>query len=253
MTMHTNVKKEDRESILTDQEVRDLIKRSQDGDRTARDHLVERNVRLVWSVVQRFINRGYDPDDLFQIGSVGLIKSIDKFNLAFDVRFSTYAVPMIIGEIQRFLRDDGSVKVSRSLKEMNHKIRRKKDELSKKEGRAPTLQELANALEVTVEEIVQAEDATRLPQSIHETVFENDGDPITLLDQIADEDKGWFDEILLKDALNMLNEREKLIIYLRYYKDQTQSEVARRLSVSQVQISRLEKKILEEMKMLIHK
>ena len=253
MTMHTNVKKEDRESILTDQEVRDLIKRSQDGDRTARDHLVERNVRLVWSVVQRFINRGYDPDDLFQIGSIGLIKSIDKFNLAFDVRFSTYAVPMIIGEIQRFLRDDGSVKVSRSLKEMNHKIRRKKDELSKKEGRAPTLQELANALEVTVEEIVQAEDATRLPQSIHETVFENDGDPITLLDQIADEDKGWFDEILLKDALNMLNEREKLIIYLRYYKDQTQSEVARRLSVSQVQISRLEKKILEEMKMLIHK
>ncbi|HIS28360.1 MAG TPA: RNA polymerase sporulation sigma factor SigF [Candidatus Avamphibacillus intestinigallinarum] len=251
--MHTNVKKEDRESILTDQEVRDLIKRSQDGDRTARDHLVERNVRLVWSVVQRFINRGYDPDDLFQIGSIGLIKSIDKFNLAFDVRFSTYAVPMIIGEIQRFLRDDGSVKVSRSLKEMNHKIRRKKDELSKKEGRAPTLQELANALEVTVEEIVQAEDATRLPQSIHETVFENDGDPITLLDQIADEDKGWFDEILLKDALNMLNEREKLIIYLRYYKDQTQSEVARRLSVSQVQISRLEKKILEEMKMLIHK
>lgn len=253
MTMHTNVKKEDRESILTDQEVRDLIKRSQNGDRFARDHLVERNVRLVWSVVQRFINRGYDPDDLFQIGSIGLIKSIDKFNLAFDVRFSTYAVPMIIGEIQRFLRDDGSVKVSRSLKEMNHKIRRKKDELSKKEGRAPTLHELADALEVTVEEIVQAEDATRLPQSIHETVFENDGDPITLLDQIADEDKGWFDEILLKDALNMLNEREKLIIYLRYYKDQTQSEVARRLSVSQVQISRLEKKILEEMKVLIHK
>lgn len=251
--MHTNVKKEDRESILTDQEVRDLIKRSQNGDRFARDHLVERNVRLVWSVVQRFINRGYDPDDLFQIGSIGLIKSIDKFNLAFDVRFSTYAVPMIIGEIQRFLRDDGSVKVSRSLKEMNHKIRRKKDELSKKEGRAPTLHELADALEVTVEEIVQAEDATRLPQSIHETVFENDGDPITLLDQIADEDKGWFDEILLKDALNMLNEREKLIIYLRYYKDQTQSEVARRLSVSQVQISRLEKKILEEMKVLIHK
>src|SRR5699024_6252041 len=160
---------------------------------------------------------------------------------------------MIIGEIQRFLRDDGSVKVSRSLKEMNHKIRRKKDELSKKEGRAPTLQELANALEVTVEEIVQAEDATRLPQSIHETVFENDGDPITLLDQIADEDKGWFDEILLKDALNMLNEREKLIIYLRYYKDQTQSEVARRLSVSQVQISRIEKKILDEMTVLIHK
>src|SRR5699024_6245 len=120
--------------ILTDQEVRDLIKRSQNGDRFARDHLVERNVRLVWSVVQRFINRGYDPDDLFQIGSIGLIKSIDKFNLAFDVRFSTYAVPMIIGEIQRFLRDDGSVKVSRSLKEMNHKIRRKKDELSKKEG-----------------------------------------------------------------------------------------------------------------------
>lgn len=250
MPMNANVKKVHKDA-LTDEQVKDYIFKSQHGDKAARDILVEKNIRLVWSVVQRFINRGYDPDDLFQIGSIGLIKSIDKFDLSYDVRFSTYAVPMIIGEIQRFIRDDGSVKVSRSLKETGNKIRRKGDELTKQLSRSPTVNEIAEALEITPEEVVHAQEAAKSPHSIHETVFENDGDPITLLDQIADEDSKWFDTLTLQEAIRGLNERERLIVYLRYYKDQTQTEVADRLGISQVQVSRLEKKILYEMKLNI--
>lgn len=246
--MNVNVKKTKGEETLTDEQVKDYILQSQQGNKEARDILVEKNIRLVWSVVQRFINRGYDPDDLFQIGSIGLIKSIDKFDLSFDVKFSTYAVPMIIGEIQRFIRDDGSIKVSRSLKEIGNKIRRKKDDLTKQLGRSPTVNEIAEALEITPEDVVHAQEASKSPHSIHETVFENDGDPITLLDQIADTDTKWFDKLTLQEAIKNLNERERLIIYLRYYKDQTQTEVADRLGISQVQVSRLEKKILKEMK-----
>ncbi|MEC5422342.1 RNA polymerase sporulation sigma factor SigF [Virgibacillus sp. C22-A2] len=246
--MNVNVKQNNRKETLTDEQVKDYIYKSQHGDKQARDILVERNIRLVWSVVQRFINRGYDPDDLFQIGSIGLIKSIDKFDLSYDVRFSTYAVPMIIGEIQRFIRDDGSVKVSRSLKEIGNKIRKKKDELTKQFGRSPTVNEIAEELEISPEEVVHAQEASKSPHSIHETVFENDGDPITLIDQIAEQDTKWFDKLTLQEAIRGLNERERLIVYLRYYKDQTQSEVAERLGISQVQVSRLEKKILQEMK-----
>ncbi|MBH0229654.1 RNA polymerase sporulation sigma factor SigF [Halobacillus yeomjeoni] len=233
---------------LSDKDVKELIKKSQAGDQQARDTLVEKNTRLVWSVVQRYLRRGYDQDDLYQIGCIGLIKSIDKFDLSYDVRFSTYAVPMIIGEIQRFIRDDGSVKVSRSLKELNHKVRVKKEELLKQHGRSPTVNELAEALDLSREEIVQAEEVGRTPQSIYETVYENEGDPITLVDQIAEEENNWFDQITLSDMMNKLEKRERLIIYLRYYKDQTQTEVAERLGISQVQVSRLEKKILADMK-----
>ncbi len=246
--MDADVRKDDH-PYLSDSEVRDLIKRSQSGDSDARDKLVHRNTRLVWSVVQRFLNRGYEADDLFQIGCIGLLKAIDKFNLEFDVKFSTYAVPMIIGEIQRFLRDDGTLKVSRSLKETAHKVRKTRDELSKKLGRLPTIQEIADELKVTPEEIVFAQEANRSPSSIHETVYENDGDPITLMDQISDdEEEKWFEKIAIRDAIDRLSEREKLIVYLRYYKDQTQSEVAKRLGISQVQVSRLEKKILRLIK-----
>jgi len=234
---------------LTDEMVRQLISDSQAGDLKARDTLVNSNIRLVWSVVQRFLNRGYEADDLFQIGCIGLLKAIDKFDLNFDVKFSTYAVPMIIGEIQRFLRDDGTVKVSRSLKELAHKVRRVKDELSKKLGKLPTVLEVAEEMGISPEEVVYAQEANRPPSSIHETVFENDGDPITLMDQISDnEEEKWFDKIALKEAMNKLTDREKLIVYLRYFKDQTQSEVAERLGISQVQVSRLEKKILRTMK-----
>jgi RNA polymerase sporulation-specific sigma factor len=234
---------------LSDEKVRQLISDSQAGDVTARDTLVNSNIRLVWSVVQRFLNRGYEADDLFQIGCIGLLKAIDKFDLNFEVKFSTYAVPMIIGEIQRFLRDDGTVKVSRSLKELAHKVRRVKDELSKRLGKLPTVLEVAEEMGITPEEVVYAQEANRPPSSIHETVFENDGDPITLMDQISDnDDEKWFDKLALKEAMNKLTEREKLIVYLRYFKDQTQSEVAERLGISQVQVSRLEKKILKTMK-----
>ncbi|MDL4840741.1 RNA polymerase sporulation sigma factor SigF [Aquibacillus rhizosphaerae] len=246
--MEIELKKTKKDEQLTDEEVKRHIQLSQKGDQDSRDLLVEKNVRLVWSVVQRFINRGYDPDDLFQIGCIGLLKSIDKFDLSYDVRFSTYAVPMIIGEIQRFIRDDGSVKVSRSLKEIGNKIRRKKDELTKDMGRSPTINELALELDLSPEEIVHAQEASKLPHSIHETVYENDGDPITLLDQIADQDSKWFDKIALQETIRQLEERERLIVYLRYYKDKTQSEVAKRLGISQVQVSRLEKKILDFIK-----
>ncbi|UFJ42852.1 RNA polymerase sporulation sigma factor SigF [Brevibacillus humidisoli] len=232
--------------FLTNEQVKKLIAKSQSGDAEARECLVNSNIRLVWSVVQRFINRGYEADDLFQIGCIGLLKAVDKFDLNYDVKFSTYAVPMIIGEIQRFLRDDGTVKVSRSLKETANKVRRTKDELYKHFGRSPTVGEVAEALGISPEDVVFAQEASRAPSSIHETVFENDGDPITLIDQIADDNMGkWFDKIAIKDAISRLSEREQLIVYLRYYRDQTQSEVAERLGISQVQVSRLEKRILK--------
>jgi RNA polymerase sporulation-specific sigma factor len=247
--MDVEVKTEKNQPYLKDHEVKELIKQSHDGDQGARDLIVQKNMRLVWSVVQRFLNRGYEPDDLFQIGCIGLLKSVDKFDLSYDVKFSTYAVPMIIGEIQRFIRDDGTVKVSRSLKETGNKVRKAKDELSKNLGRIPTINELSEYLEIPQEDIILATEASRTPSSIHETVYENDGDPITLLDQIDDGNEGkWFDKIALKEAIRELEERERLIVYLRYYKDQTQSEVAVRLGISQVQVSRLEKKILQQMK-----
>jgi RNA polymerase sporulation-specific sigma factor len=236
-------------SYLDDGEVKRLIALSQAGDNVARDTLVNCNIRLVWSVVQRFMNRGYDAEDLFQIGCIGLLKSVDKFDLSYDVKFSTYAVPMIIGEIQRFLRDDGTIKVSRSLKELANKVRKTKDELSKSLGRLPTVKEVADHLQITPEDVVFAQEANKPPSSIHEAVFENDGDPITLMDQIADESQDkWFDKLALNEAIRTLSERERLIVYLRYYRDQTQSEVAGRLGISQVQVSRLEKKILQLIK-----
>lgn len=238
MSQNSQIKKN---ISLSNETVRELIERSQSGDENARDEIVEHNTRLVWSVVQRFLNRGYEPDDLFQIGCIGLIKSIDKFDLSYDVRFSTYAVPMIIGEIQRFIRDDGSLKVSRSLKELNNKIRIKKDELTKQLGESPSISMLSEEMNIPKEDILLALEVNQQPHSIHETVYENEGDPITLMDQIADQNTEWFDHIALKEAVRHLNERERLIVYLRYYKDQTQSEVAERLSISQVQVSRLEK------------
>ncbi|MCD8508948.1 MAG: RNA polymerase sporulation sigma factor SigF [Bacillus sp. (in: Bacteria)] len=248
--MDVDVKQNNKsQAYLDDKEIKRLIKEAQDGNQEARNKIVNVNTRLVWSVVQRFLNRGYEADDLFQIGCIGLIKSVDKFDLSYDVKFSTYAVPMIIGEIQRFLRDDGTVKVSRSIKESANKIRKMKEELSKTLGRTPTVNEIAEKLELTPEEVVFAQEASRQLTSIHETVYENDGDPITLLDQISDDgDLKWFDKIALRDEIDKLDEREKLIVYLRYYKDQTQSQVAERLGISQVQVSRLEKKILKQLK-----
>lgn len=234
--------------LLTQEEIRILLVKSQKGDKLARDTLVERNVRLVWSVIQRFMHRGYDADDLFQIGCIGLMKAIDKFDLSYDVKFSTYAVPMIIGEVQRFLRDDGTVKVSRSLKELANKIRIKKEQLSKEWNRSPTMDEIALALDISKEEIAEAQEAVRMPQSIHETVYENGGEAITLMDQLAEEEQEPIEKIAIMQAIDRLDKREQLIILLRYFQDQTQAEVAKRLGISQVQVSRLEKKILKMMR-----
>lgn len=233
----------------TDEQIKKLIAESHSGDQEAREQLVIVNQRLVWSVVQRFLNRGYEPDDLFQIGCIGLMKAIDKFDLSYDVRFSTYAVPMIIGEIQRFLRDDSTVKISRSLKETARQIRKVRDELSRNLGRQPHINEVAEAMGMEPAEIVFAQEAMRQPASIHETVFENDGDPIYLMDQIADETHSkWFDKLSLHDALARLPERERLIVFLRFFRDKTQAEVAEVLGISQVQVSRLEKRILRTIK-----
>src|SRR5690625_3326289 len=248
--MNVNVRSNNNK-MLTNEEVRRLIAQSQQGDKLARNTLVEKNVRLVWSVVQRFLNRGYDPDDLFPYTTLFRSKAIDKFDLSYDVRFSTYAVPMIIGEIQRFIRDDGTMKVSRTMKELGNKIRIKKEELSKKLNRSPTVLEIAEALDMTPEDVSQAQEAVKSPHSIHETAYENLRERITLLDQIPNKDKQWFEKLTLEEAIRNLTERERLIVYLRYYKDQTQSEVAERLGISQVQVSRLEKKILMDMKQMM--
>lgn len=229
--------------------MRDLIAKSQAGDEAARKRMIEGNTRLVWSIVQRFSSRGVDLDDLFQIGCIGLMKSIDKFDLSFSVKFSTYAVPMIIGEIQRFLRDDGMIKVSRSIRELNFKIRTTTDEFLKEHERLPTTSELAELLGVTVDDIVLAADALRDPNSIYEQLYERDGDSIILLDQVKDERSEMaFSYLPLKDTVERLDVRERMIIYLRYQLDYTQTEIAERLGISQVQVSRLEKKILAQLR-----
>jgi RNA polymerase sporulation-specific sigma factor len=237
-------------TLLTQEKMRELIALSQTGDKLARQQMIEGNTRLVWSIVQRFASRGADLEDLFQIGCIGLMKSVDKFDLSYEVKFSTYAVPMIIGEIQRFLRDDGMVKISRSIRELNFKIRHATDDFLKTFERQPTILELANILEVSREEIVMATDALRDPASLQEQLYENDsGDALTLMDQMKDErSEKPFEHIPLRELVEKLEKREQMIIYLRYYLDCTQSDIAERLGISQVQVSRLEKKILTQLK-----
>ncbi len=237
------------ETLLTQEEMRDLIARAQAGDDDARKKMIEGNTRLVWSIVQRFSSRGIELDDLFQIGCIGLMKSVDKFDLKYEVKFSTYAVPMIIGEIQRFLRDDGMVKVSRSIRELNFKIRHATENYMKTNEKPPSMAELAEILDVSIDDIIMATDAMRDPASLHEQLYENDGDSVTLMDQMRDEKSQLpFDYIPLKEVLKRLGKREQSIIYLRYFVDLTQTEIAERLGISQVQVSRLEKKILAQLK-----
>lgn len=245
--MDTFVEKQD--ALLSQEKMRILIQQSQDGDKEARRMMVEGNTRLVWSIVQRFASRGADLEDLFQIGCIGLMKSIDKFDLTYEVKFSTYAVPMIVGEIQRFLRDDGMVKVSRSIRELSFKIRHATDDYVKKHGKSPSISEVAEILEVTVDDIILASDALRDPASLHEQLYESEGDSLTLMDQLKDErSERFFDHIPLRDVVSKLNKRDQTIIYMRYYLDCTQSDIAERIGISQVQVSRLEKKILVQLK-----
>jgi RNA polymerase sporulation-specific sigma factor len=236
-------------ALLTQEYMRELIQTSQDGDKEARRIMVEGNTRLVWSIVQRFASRGADPEDLFQIGCIGLMKSIDKFDLSYEVKFSTYAVPMIVGEIQRFLRDDGMVKVSRSIRELSFKIRHATDDYIKKHGKSPSISEVAAVLEVSVDDVILASDALRDPASLHEQLYESEGDSLTLMDQLRDDrSEKVFDHIPLRDVITKLSKRDQTIIYMRYYLDCTQSDIAERIGISQVQVSRLEKKILAQLK-----
>lgn len=224
-----------------------LIKQSHDGDEAARAQLVEENMGLVWCIVKRFCGRGTEPEDLFQIGSIGLLKAIDKFNLDFEVRFSTYAVPMIAGEIRRFLRDDGMIKVSRSLKELSYKAHLIRERLQEELGRDATLQELSQELGVPEEELTMALESSGEVESIYKPVYQKDGNEIQLVDRLV-EDGGQEEQILNKivlgGLLETLEKEERRLIYLRYFKNQTQTEVGKELGISQVQVSRLEKKIL---------
>lgn len=245
--MDTSVERQD--TLLSQEKMRLLIQQSQEGDRDARRMMVEGNTRLVWSIVQRFASRGADLEDLFQIGCIGLMKSIDKFDLSYEVKFSTYAVPMIVGEIQRFLRDDGMVKVSRSIRELSFKIRHATDDYIKNHGRSPSVSEIAEVLEVSIDDVILASDALRDPASLHEQLYENEGDSLTLMDQLRDDrSERFFDHIPLRDVVSKLNKRDQTIIYMRYYLDYTQSDIAERIGISQVQVSRLEKKILAQLK-----
>jgi len=237
---------------LFEKETLDLIKKAKKGDKEVQSVLVEKNIGLVWSIVKRFQNRGYEPEDIFQIGCIGLIKAINKFDDSFNVKFSTYAVPMIIGEIKRFIRDDGMIKVSRSLKELANKTRITKEIMTKELGREPSISEISNHLKIPKEEIVMALEANYTPESLYSTVGEGENSSMLLIDRIdnerSDNELDLVDKIDLRNVLETLKPREKQIIILRYYKEKTQSQIAKMLGISQVQVSRIEKKILEEIR-----
>ncbi|NMB27306.1 MAG: RNA polymerase sporulation sigma factor SigF [Tissierellia bacterium] len=251
------MEKENRDNVLlSHKETMELILMAQKGYKEAKDRLVRYNIGLVKSVLRGFTNRGYDVDDLFQIGSIGLLKAIDKFDLSYDVRFSTYAVPMIAGEIKRFLRDDGIIKVSRSLKQTANKVKYAQDNLSKTLGREPTIQEISEELKIDKEEIVMALESSYQPDYLYDIIYQNDGNPLYLIDKISleeDNEKEIIDNILLKELLSQLKDRDRQVIVLRYFKDKTQVEVAKLLGISQVQVSRIEKRIIEDMKKMLAK
>ena len=228
-----------------------LIQKSHNGDEKARTQLVEDNAGLVWCIVKRFYNRGVEAEDLFQIGNIGLLKAIDKFDLSYDVKFSTYAVPMIAGEIKRFLRDDGMIKVSRSLKELAYKAYLRQEEMREKMGREPTVAEVAQELQVEQEELVMALDAGGEIESLYKPIYQKDGQEIRLMDKLTEktgEEEKLLNRMLLGELLTSLDEEEKRLICLRYFADRTQSQVGKEMGISQVQVSRLEKKILKRLR-----
>ena len=238
---------------LETEEVYTLIQKAQAGQQEAKEKLVSENTGLIWSIVKRFQGRGYELEDLYQIGAIGLLKCIEKFDVTMNVKFSTYAVPMIMGEIKRFLRDDGMIKVSRPLKELAVKAKYVRQTLIHKTGREVTIGELAKELDVPVEELAAAMDADREIESIYATVYQdsNGSNNMYLLDKIKQNDNGekLIEKITLKEMLNQLTPKEKQIILLRYFEDKTQSEIAKKMGISQVQVSRIEKKILNSMKL----
>lgn len=237
---------------LTAEEKKVLLSRASKGDAKARQELIDGNLRLVLSIIQRFTGRKENMDDLFQVGCIGLIKAIDNFNTELDVKFSTYAVPMIIGEIRRYLRDNNMIRVSRSMRDLAYKALRAREQLTKSLGREPTVEEIAEEAGDTKENITRAMEAIVDPVSIYESVYNDGGDSIFVIDQLSDgEDNGedsWLEDIALKEALKRLSEREKTIIDMRYYKGKTQMEIAEEIGISQAQVSRLEKGALDRIK-----
>ena len=250
--MGITAKKEEKKHLLSHEETLELIQRVQEGDEEAKEVLISSNLGLVRSVIGKFSNIGYERDDLFQLGSIGLIKAIYKFDPSYNVKFSTYAVPMILGEIKRYLRDDGMVKVSRSLKQLAIKVKMQGEALSKKLGRDPTIEE---ELGVEKEDVVMAIESNFSVEYLQGVIHEEEGSPICLIDKISrkgdnEEDK-VVDNILLKEVLGKLEKRERQIIMLRYFEDKTQSEIGQLLDISQVQVSRIEKKVLHKLKSYI--
>lgn len=236
--------------VLKESEKMELLKRTKQGDKKAREELINGNLRLVLSVIQRFTNRGENLDDLFQVGCIGLIKSIDNFDITQNVRFSTYAVPMIIGEIRRYLRDNNSVRVSRSVRDMAYHAMQAKEKLINEHQRDPKIEEIAKELGVQKEEVVIALEAIVEPVSLYEPVYLDGGDTIYVMDQIGDRtnDDDWIDEILLKESIKDLSPREKKILSMRFMQGKTQMEVAQEINISQAQVSRLEKSALRQIK-----
>jgi RNA polymerase sporulation-specific sigma factor len=237
--------------LLNNSEKEELFKRILDGDREARELYIKGNLRLVLSIIQRFSNSNENVDDLFQIGCIGLMKAIDNFDITQNVKFSTYAVPMIIGEIRRYLRDNNSIRVSRSLRDTAYKAIYTKEALLKKNDKEPTVNEIANKIGMTKEDVVFALDAIQSPVSLYEPVYSEGGDTLYIMDQVSDKknkEENWVEEIALKEALSKLSERERGIIELRFYEGKTQMEVAKEICISQAQVSRLEKSALKNMK-----
>ena len=227
-----------------------LIGRAHQGDKAARDTLFEENIGLIYSVTRRFAGRGAEMEDLFQIGSIGLLKAVDKFDLSFDVKFSTYAV-LIAGEIKRFLRDDGLLKVSRSVKENQYKLFRMREELERRLGREPTLSELSEGMDMPMEEVILAMESQAEVESLHKTIYQGEGAEVSLMDKLPEKEnqqEKLLNRIFLEEVLGGLEPTERRLIYMRYFRDMTQMEIAGELGVSQVQVSRMEKRILEKIR-----
>ena len=238
-------------TVLPQVEMDMLLRRAKEGDAAAREKLIEGNLRLVLSVIQRFDKRGESPDDLFQVGCIGLIKAISNFDPDKNVRFSTYGVPMIAGEIRRYLRDNSAIRVSRSIRDVAYRVLQCKEAMLLQLGREPTIEELANQLEIPAEDVSEALDAVCAPVSLYDPVYSDGGDPLTVMDQVRDTkntEEGWMEHITLRNAFRALGDREKKILSLRFYDGKTQMEVAGALGISQAQVSRLEKGAISAMR-----
>jgi len=237
--------------VLKQEEMTELLRRTKEGDTRAREELIEGNLRLVLSVIQRFTGRGENPDDLFQVGCIGLLKAIANFDPSKEVRFSTYGVPMIAGEIRRYLRDNSTIRVSRSLRDTAYRVLQCKEQMMSSMGREPTMEEIAAELELPLKTVVASMDAISSPISLYEPVYTDGGDPLTVMDQVRDTkntDERWMEQISLREAVKKLGNREKRILALRFYDGKTQMEVASEVGISQAQVSRLEKNALNAIK-----